>query len=84
MAWLARHAADQGCHRIDWPVKATNLRGIAFYEGLGARRVADRLSYRLVGPGRRRLSAGRPLVGAQLGTLGRCSAQSLLPSGSRT
>ena len=56
MAWLARHAADQGCHRIDWPVKATNLRGIAFYEGLGARRVADRLSYRLVGPALGRLA----------------------------
>ncbi|MBS0428896.1 MAG: GNAT family N-acetyltransferase [Proteobacteria bacterium] len=50
MAWLARHAATHGCHRIDWPVKATNLRGIAFYEGLGAQRVPDRLSYRLVGP----------------------------------
>lgn len=50
MAWLAQHAAAQGCQRIDWPVNAANLRGIAFYEGLGARRVADRLSYRLVQP----------------------------------
>jgi ribosomal protein S18 acetylase RimI-like enzyme len=50
MLWVARHAVDHGCARIDWPVKATNLRGIAFYEGLGAERVADRLSYRLSQP----------------------------------
>lgn len=56
MAWLARHAAAHGCHRIDWPVKAANLRGIAFYEGLGAERVADRLSYRLVAPALRVLA----------------------------
>lgn len=56
MAWLARHAADHGCQRIDWPVKATNLRGIAFYESLGARRVADRLSYRLAAPALDRLA----------------------------
>jgi GNAT superfamily N-acetyltransferase len=49
MAWVARYAADSGCHRIDWPVNAANARGIAFYEGLGATRVADRLSYRLAG-----------------------------------
>jgi GNAT superfamily N-acetyltransferase len=50
MAWVARHAVENGCWRIDWPVKATNARGIAFYEGLGARQVADRLSYRLSEP----------------------------------
>lgn len=48
--WVARYAMDHGCHRIDWPVKASNDRGIAFYEGLGAERVADRLSYRLSEP----------------------------------
>jgi ribosomal protein S18 acetylase RimI-like enzyme len=47
MCWVARYAFDQGCRRIDWPVKASNSRGIAFYESLGAERVADRLSYRL-------------------------------------
>lgn len=51
MAWVARYAADHGCCRIDWPVKASNARGIAFYESLGAERVVDRLSYRLSEPG---------------------------------
>ena len=50
MAWVARYAVEHGCARIDWPVKATNARGIAFYESLGARQVADRLSYRLQEP----------------------------------
>lgn len=47
MAWIARDAAEQGCGRIDWHVKASNEAGIRFYAGLGAERVADRLSYRL-------------------------------------
>ncbi|CAN7475278.1 GNAT family N-acetyltransferase [Pseudoduganella sp. LjRoot289] len=50
MQWVARYALENGCCRIDWPVKAGNARGIAFYESLGAERVADRLSYRLSGP----------------------------------
>jgi ribosomal protein S18 acetylase RimI-like enzyme len=50
MAWVARYAVEQGCLRIDWPVKASNARGIAFYEGLGAERIVERLSYRLNGP----------------------------------
>jgi GNAT superfamily N-acetyltransferase len=47
MSWVARYAVEHGCSRIDWPVKASNARGIAFYERLGAKQVADRLSYRL-------------------------------------
>lgn len=50
MAWVARYAFDNGCRRIDWPVKASNARGMAFYESLGAARVVDRLSYRLCEP----------------------------------
>lgn len=50
MAWVARYAWEHGCRRIDWPVKASNTRGQAFYESLGAERVVDRLSYRLAGP----------------------------------
>ena len=56
MAWVARYAVENGCARIDWPVKATNARGIAFYQGLGATQVVDRLSYRLSGPGLSRLA----------------------------
>lgn len=50
MAWVARYSLENGCHRIDWPVKASNGRGIAFYEGLGAKRVVERLGYRLSEP----------------------------------
>lgn len=47
MAWVANYARSQGCSRIDWNVKSSNAGGIAFYTALGARRVKDRLSYRL-------------------------------------
>jgi GNAT superfamily N-acetyltransferase len=50
MKWVARYAVDYGCYRIDWPVKASNARGIAFYERLGATEVTDRLSFRLCEP----------------------------------
>ncbi|UVH60402.1 GNAT family N-acetyltransferase [Variovorax paradoxus] len=58
MAWVARYAVENGCCRIDWPVKASNDRGISFYEGLGAGRVLDRLSYRLSEPQLSRLAQG--------------------------
>ena len=64
MQWVARYAVENGCGRIDWPVKATNAKGIAFYEGLGARQVADRLSYRLSEPGLSEFaSAGKGALG---------------------
>jgi GNAT superfamily N-acetyltransferase len=50
MAWVARYAVENACCRIDWPVKAANTRGIAFYERLGAKLVEDRLAYRLSEP----------------------------------
>lgn len=59
MLWLARHAVDQGCGRMDWHVRSWNERGIAFYRALGAEPVADRLSFRLSGPALRRLADTR-------------------------
>jgi ribosomal protein S18 acetylase RimI-like enzyme len=50
MSWVARYAFENGCRRVDWPVKASNARGISFYESLGAERVVERLSYRLSEP----------------------------------
>jgi len=41
---------------MDWPVKASNAGGIAFYEGLGAERVVERLSYRLSEPNMKKLA----------------------------
>ncbi|MDR7307456.1 GNAT family N-acetyltransferase [Rhodoferax saidenbachensis] len=51
MSWVARYAADNGCSRMDWPVKASNAKGIAFYQRLGAQQVIERLSFRLSEPG---------------------------------
>jgi len=51
MSWVARYAAENGCRRIDWPVKATNAKGISFYKALGAQQVVERLSFRLSEPG---------------------------------
>lgn len=56
MSWVARYAVDNGCCRMDWPVKESNTRGIAFYESLGAVRVVERLNYRLSGEGLNRLA----------------------------
>ena len=47
MSWVARHALKNGCHRIDWPVRASNAGGISFYTSLGAAQVVERLSLRL-------------------------------------
>lgn len=66
MAWVARYAVDHGCCRIDWPVQASNARGISFYESLGAERVAERVSYRLSEPGLSGLARGG-IGGASLG-----------------
>jgi GNAT superfamily N-acetyltransferase len=38
MAWIADYAVEHGCARIDWPVKSSNVRGIAFLRGFGVRR----------------------------------------------
>jgi GNAT superfamily N-acetyltransferase len=58
MTWVARYAVKNACCRIDWPVKAANSRGIAFYERLGAKLVEDRLSYRLSEPSLGTLARG--------------------------
>ncbi len=47
MARVRDHALAVGACRIDWHVKRDNHRGIAFYQGLGAKVVENRLSMRL-------------------------------------
>ena len=49
MRYLARYALDRGCGRFDWTTEDGNARAMAFYERLGARRVTDKVYYRLDG-----------------------------------
>ncbi|MBC7663375.1 MAG: GNAT family N-acetyltransferase [Caulobacter sp.] len=58
MAWVARHALEHGCARIDWHVSASNRPGLAFYRSLGSLHVAGRLSFRLGGEYLARLADG--------------------------
>jgi ribosomal protein S18 acetylase RimI-like enzyme len=60
MSWVARHAVENGCHRIDWPVRATNAKGIAFYKSIGAEQVVERLSFRLSEPEVSTLASQQP------------------------
>ncbi len=46
MDWVESAARTMGACRIDWHVKKDNMRGIAFYERLGAAVVENRLSMR--------------------------------------
>ena len=58
MAWVARHALERGCARMDWHVSASNRPGLAFYRSLGALHVAGRLSFRMGGEVLARLADG--------------------------
>jgi GNAT superfamily N-acetyltransferase len=58
MAWVARHAIERGCARMDWNVSASNRAGLAFYRSLGALHVAGRLNFRLGGEILARLADG--------------------------
>jgi GNAT superfamily N-acetyltransferase len=58
MAFVARHALERGCARMDWNVGAHNRRALGFYRSLGAMHVAGRLSYRLAGEYLARLADG--------------------------
>lgn len=58
MAWVARHAREHGCARVDWHVSASNRPGLAFYRSLGALHVAGRLGFRLGGDTLARLADG--------------------------
>ena len=47
---LARLANQRGCGRMEWTVLDWNAPAIAFYEGLGARRLREWQICRLTGP----------------------------------
>jgi GNAT superfamily N-acetyltransferase len=49
LAYLAAVAVERGCGRLEWSVLDWNESAIRFYEGLGARPMAEWTVYRLTG-----------------------------------
>ncbi len=49
MRHLAGLAVDLGCRRLDWTAESDNPRAIAFYDGLAASRVVEKVYFRLAG-----------------------------------
>jgi GNAT superfamily N-acetyltransferase len=49
MAWVARHAVAHDCSRFDWTAEAGNAGALRFYSALGARRVEEKVYFRLDG-----------------------------------
>lgn len=49
MRWIAAHALEQRCARIDWTVEASNDSARSFYRSLGATHRDERLHFRLAG-----------------------------------
>jgi GNAT superfamily N-acetyltransferase len=57
LLFLARHAVERGCGRIDWSVLDWNAPSIAFYKSLGAVPKDDWTTFRLTGDALRNLGA---------------------------
>jgi GNAT superfamily N-acetyltransferase len=57
LLFLARHAVERGCGRIDWSVLDWNAPSIAFYKSLGAVPKDDWTTFRLTGDALRKLGA---------------------------
>ena len=55
---LAKLAIERGCVRLDWNAEDFNPRALAFYDRIGARRVADKVYYRFDGERLRDFAAG--------------------------
>ena len=49
MRAVARHGLARGAVRLDWTAETTNPRAVAFYEHIGARRLAEKLYFRFDG-----------------------------------
>ena len=58
LAFVARHALERECARMDWHLSAHNRQALGFYRALGAMHVAGRLSYRMAGEYLARLADG--------------------------
>jgi ribosomal protein S18 acetylase RimI-like enzyme len=49
LEYLARLAVSRGCVRLDWTAETSNPRALAFYDRLGARRVTEKIYFRVDG-----------------------------------
>jgi GNAT superfamily N-acetyltransferase len=49
MTFVAGYALDHACERFDWTTETTNPSAMAFYQGLGARPVNEKVYYRISG-----------------------------------
>ncbi len=47
MRFLAQHALSMNCIRFDWTTEKTNPGAMSFYERLGAKRVQEKVYYRM-------------------------------------
>jgi GNAT superfamily N-acetyltransferase len=47
MRFLAQYAVSKNCIRFDWTTERTNQGAMSFYERLGARRVEEKVYYRM-------------------------------------
>lgn len=57
MRFLAAYSLRKGCVRFDWTTEDTNTGAISFYERLGAKKVQEKVYFRLDVPGIQALAA---------------------------
>ena len=57
MAFLARLALERGCGRFDWTAETDNPEALAFYDRLDARRVEEKVYFRVDGEALKALAA---------------------------
>jgi GNAT superfamily N-acetyltransferase len=55
LAWIA---VKRGCVRLDWTAETDNPRALAFYDRLGAKRVTEKVYFRLDGDSLSEMAAG--------------------------
>jgi GNAT superfamily N-acetyltransferase len=49
LAYLAKIAVTRGCVRLDWTAESSNPDALAYYDRLGARRLVEKVYYRIDG-----------------------------------
>jgi GNAT superfamily N-acetyltransferase len=49
MQFIAAHALNLNCTRLDWTTEESNSSAISFYDSLGANRVPEKIYFRLAG-----------------------------------